>query len=140
MDTYTFIGFHLLMSMSFLVYIHGSCHPCSGSGQSVHTCQCAHCKTCCYFVVIVFLIYGSYGSHLFLCVFSPGHYIFCCSCLCIHQFHCIQLLMVWLMLYARSPPSSRVTLASCHLVTNMTAVDTSLIGKCQGKDILDPNK
>lgn len=32
----------------------------------------------------------SYGSHLFLYVFSPGHYIFCCSFLCIHQFHCIQ--------------------------------------------------
>lgn len=57
------------MSTSFpFWYVHGSCHPCSGSGQSVHTCQCARCKTCCYFVVIAFLIYELWIPFIPLCL------------------------------------------------------------------------
>lgn len=101
-------------------YVLDPCHFCSGFTQSVHACHCVHCKTHCYFVVIAFLIYMSYGSHLFLCTTSSGHYIFSCSLLCIYQIHFIQLLMVWSTFYSYSPPG-RVTFSLYHVPKNMTA-------------------
>lgn len=78
---------------------------------------------------------------IYFAVSSPLGVIFSVAPYCVYiNFIASNLLTVWLTFDTHSPPSSRVTLASCQLVTNTTAVDTYLIGKYQGKVILDPNK